>query len=98
MLMQQWERGGGSYNELILDAAAWTRALPHVVQAVFYPVYAAEGQKQHARNVHADFLRRYRLTDKDVPLVEYQPDGAKTDGGRGGGRTATGPFSIVVKK
>ena len=73
MLMQQFEQGKGSYNELILDAYTWSQNLPHTITAVFYPFYAAEGQKQHARDVHKDFLRHYRLTMTDVPLFVYDP-------------------------
>ena len=75
--MQQFEQGKGSYNELILDAYTWSQNLPHTITAVFYPFYAAEGQKQHARDVHKDFLRHYRLTINGCAAVGVRSKGSK---------------------
>lgn len=73
MLMQQFEQGKGSYNELILGGDAWEDNLPHTVMAVFWPKYASYDQQQHARGVHQDFLRHYGLKWQQVPLVVYDP-------------------------
>ena len=73
MLMQQVEKHDGGYNEIIIDAKAWEASLPETIAAVFYPAFAHDDQKQHARDIHAAFLRRYRLTSDEVPLVEYNP-------------------------
>lgn len=73
MLMQQVEQHDGGYNEIVLDASSWERGLPHTISAVFYPSFAHDEQKRHARQIHASFLRKYALSSADVPLVEYNP-------------------------
>ena len=54
-----------------VDASSWERGLPHTISAVFYPSFAHDEQKRHARQIHASFLRKYALSSADVPLVEY---------------------------
>ena len=76
MLMQQHEQDKGTtYNEPILSAKKWQDSLPHTILACFYPSYARADQQQHARTIHQAFLRRYRLTWQQVPLVVYDPHG-----------------------
>jgi hypothetical protein len=71
-LLAQHDQGkAGVYNELILDGVSWQDNLPHTIEAVFWPHYANDGQRKHARDVHSKFLQRYGLTWQQVPLIEY---------------------------
>ena len=53
----------------------WERNLPHTIEAVFFEWKAKEDQKVHARDVHSQILRHYRLQWQQLPLLEYNPDG-----------------------
>ena len=69
--MQQQEMAKGSYNEVVLSAETWVDNMPNTVLAVFYLRRARAEQIAHARQVHANFLKRYRLPSSQVPLIEY---------------------------
>ena len=68
-----------SYNELILDEAAYEAALPGAVDAVFYiPAgschsknWAAQGSKceRYARAFHRRLAQRYGLPPERLPLL-----------------------------
>ena len=57
------------YNEVVLDGTArrWKAKLPRIIDAVFFPA----GKGEHlAREIHADFLKAYKLNAMQVPLVK----------------------------
>lgn len=64
----------GGYNEVIVDSASWVRNLPRTIMAVFVHKGAPEADVANSKRVHAAFLREYRITDNETPLVEYDPD------------------------
>jgi len=81
-------KGGGHpdrsrcHNEVVLDAAHWTRNLPGTVEAIFYQRTSSPESAAEARHLHRDFNRRYggdsgTLTPP-VPLVIYDPTDAAT--------------------
>ena len=43
-----------------------------------------ERELKHSSGVHADFLREYGLSARDVPLLEYDPIAWTRAGGKGG--------------
>ena len=57
-----------NYNEIILDAAFWVRALPGLIEAVYFPAGSARGEAA-ARRVHAAFVASH--SDLITPLVRY---------------------------
>ena len=60
------------YNEIVLDAATWQRLLPSSIEAVFMHAATSDEKKAHARDVHASFVRNYRLHGDAVPpLLVY---------------------------
>ena len=73
----QTDRGECQYNELVLKGEAYKRALPRVVEAIFYPlggesvVHHAEGSKAQAAELHARFLKAYGLSIADAPLLAF---------------------------
>ena len=70
----------------VFEPESWENNLPHTISAVFYPSYARGDQQAHARQIHASFLRRYRLTEEVVPLLKYDPEA---------GRHSGKPFSLA---
>ena len=64
----------GGYNEVIIDAASWVRNLPRTIMAVFVHKGAKAEDVATSKRVHADFLKEYHITDKETPLVTYDPE------------------------
>ena len=71
------------YNEVVLSGAQWMRSgLPRVVQAFFMLRDEKPGCKlwsdcqgsYKVREAHAQFLRKYRLTAADVPLLRLRTE------------------------
>lgn len=59
------------HNEVVLDAEAWGSALPSAVEAIFYQRKSTSESVAWARTLHADFLRTYGLSAREVPLIVY---------------------------
>ena len=64
--------------QVIIDAASVVDNLPHSIEAVVLPPLrnaesaskeSREGYVKKAHDAHADFLRRYGLTPREVPLL-----------------------------
>ena len=64
----------GGYNEVIFDSATWVQNLPRTVMAIYVWKNAEARAVENSRNVHANFLKSYGLTENDVPLVTYDQD------------------------
>lgn len=64
----------GGYNEVIIDAASWVHNLPRTIMAVFVHKGAKDLDVVTSKRVHADFLQQYGITDRETPLVEYDPE------------------------
>jgi len=58
------------YNELVLDGLYSNRNLPHSIEAF---VLSPGDNVALVRESHQAFLRIYRLTARDVPLLVYHP-------------------------
>ena len=86
------DRGSCQYNEIVVDGSRYGNALPDAVEAIFYPtngpVDHEEGNKERAIGVHASFLRRYGLSNEDVPLLKFDVAAS-----RDGSATAPKPWS-----
>ena len=63
-----------NYNEVILDAAFWARALPQLIAAVYFPANSPRGEAV-ARRVHAAFVAAH--ADMVTPLVRYEHDAGR---------------------
>ena len=62
---------------MILDAEAWQHALPHTIEAFFYPDAkdcAAECQG-FVRDAHAKFVREHPEVEQAMPLLRGQEQG-----------------------
>lgn len=72
------------YNEVVIDADFWVRALPAVVEAFFFPRDSRDAEWR-ARDVLSSFREHYGSAVADVPLVSIgrHPDDADA------------PFSLV---
>ena len=72
------------YNEMVFDAAAYTRHMPRSIEAVYY----IEGDcsvnmgsdrnpqpmcKKYAIAAHANLIRHFNLTKEELPLVRFDP-------------------------
>lgn len=72
-----WHSG---YNEVIVNSKHFNAKLPDSVEAFFYPKGHSTvtgdlgyGIKVDVRQVHRDFLHTYGLTERQVPLLEFDP-------------------------
>ena len=79
MLEQHIARHGSSsgcgqdqcnYNEIVVDGTAWKSRLPEVIEAVYFPLNSAGGERA-ARTVLADFCDAYGDRASGTPLVSY---------------------------
>ena len=61
--------GSAIYNEAIVDGFYWNAHLPHSIEALI----GSPGDPAAVR-LHERFLRTYRLTAEDVPLVIFEKD------------------------
>jgi len=57
----------GGYNEFLLDGEWWEAHLPDTIEAFIAGTEGANAVE--AQRLHADFLRTYGLTARDVPLL-----------------------------
>ena len=62
-----------SYNEVVLDSAAWRAALPTIIEAVFVLDGSSDEHQQRAVDARARFLHEFDLHEDDVPLLMYDP-------------------------
>ena len=63
------------YNEVVLDAQAWSKGLPDGVEAVFMLRSGTRENQASARAIHDKFLRAYpQLNAATTPLLIYDPD------------------------
>jgi len=65
--------GNGAYNEVVIDAESVVESLPWSVEAFVF-LSGTDGAKraeeeEKVRKAHAAFLRAYRVTAADVPLL-----------------------------
>lgn len=87
--MQQHAGGGDHYNEVILNASAWRRSMPSIVEAVFYtsggdPDGVARVREQ-ARGVQELLADHF---DTTMPLLQLELQADE-------GTTAAWPFTVV---
>ena len=76
MLRQQLRIAPSRYNELIIDAAMWTKSLPWSIQAVYY---TADGGEAMARGVQEAILNHFRIPASRMPLLRLNlKDGGDT--------------------
>ena len=66
----EWLR---SYNEVVLDSAAWQAALPQIIEAVFVLEGSSDEDQQRAVDARMRFLREFDVRSDDVPLLTYDP-------------------------
>ena len=72
MLKQQDEvRARGGYNEVVLDAEAWTAHLPDTVLAFFTLPQSNAGYRARSIEVHQRFLAEQHRSADQVPLLLY---------------------------
>lgn len=66
-------KGGSNYNEIVIGADVWLSALPHLIEAIFFPAHvdAEAGAEARARQVHAAFLAEFGGRVPWVPLLRY---------------------------
>ena len=55
--------------ELDSSTKRWKANFPRIIDAVFFP--AGKGEN-YAREIHTDFLREFKLTALQVPLVKLE--------------------------
>ena len=60
------DRSSTSYNEVVVDGFFWNEHLPHSIEAIL----TSPGDPA-AREIHAQFLKRYGLTAEMVPLLTF---------------------------
>ena len=85
--LESWRRAAGAtcvksghygrsrcHNQLVLDASAWSAALPDTFEAFFYQSKSTADSVEWARTLHADFLRSYGLDARAMPLVIYDEE------------------------
>jgi hypothetical protein len=67
------------YIEAMFDAAAFTRQLPHAIEAVFFLkedcTDSLSGPKceDYSRTAHATLLEHFGLTNEQLPLLQFDP-------------------------
>jgi hypothetical protein len=64
--MMKHSSTASGYNEVIVLASDWNKALPDAVAAI---VYGSEANSEMARGVHASFLARFERTAQQTPLL-----------------------------
>lgn len=60
--------GGAGYNEVVINTKSIDELLPAAVDAIFY-VKGSKASARRAREVHEDFLKRYKLDAARHPLL-----------------------------
>lgn len=73
-------RASPHLHQVILDAEAWQHALPHTIEAFFYPDAkdcAAECQG-FVRDAHAKFSREHPDVEEATPLLRLSLGGEKS--------------------
>ena len=75
------ERGATSFNEFVFDAVYSEHQLPGAIEAFFYPIdnfcEANSRCKPYAQRVHEKFLREYRVSADEYPLLTLRLDNWK---------------------
>ncbi len=63
------------YNEVILDSRRlpWVEIFPHAMEAFFVGANAEWEAREYTKQTHKRFLRVFKLTEAQVPLVTYSP-------------------------
>ena len=61
---------GGGYNEIFINTQSIDDLLPESVVAIFYPRGSVLGVRR-AREVHRDFVRKFKLDARTHPLVRF---------------------------
>lgn len=64
--MLSLDEGSDTYNEAILDGFYWNAHLPHSIEALL-----TTPNNPVLRRMHMQFLRRYGLTETQVPLLTF---------------------------
>ena len=59
------------YNEVVFDSAKWP--MPHAVLAFFVVEGSGNREQDEAREVHAAFLKEFKLTAAQMPLLRLRP-------------------------
>jgi hypothetical protein len=54
-------------SQVVLDAAAWVRDLPHTIQAIFFP---RGGDVAKAREIHKQFVDHFGMQASDLPFLQ----------------------------
>ena len=54
-------------SQIVLDAAAWVRDLPHTIQGVFFP---RGGDVAKAREIHKQFVDHFGMRASDLPFLQ----------------------------
>lgn len=57
------------YNEVVMDGPSWMSNLPSTIEAFFIPSKADDASKSFTVQAHSKFLKVYKLTDVNVPLL-----------------------------
>lgn len=66
------------YNEVVVSAETWVKALPHTVSAVFFMKQRAGTHHEfEMRKIHREFLLEYGLNEADVPLLSLDLEGGQ---------------------
>ena len=76
MMRQQAYASRGSpssYNELVIDTAPYSQALPTSLAAFFIQPASSAAQRAKAAAHHAAFLSEYGRTASETPLLLYDP-------------------------
>ena len=78
MLEQQDRHNTWGHNEVVLDPASVTAALPESIAAIFYMAASSEGQKERARAIHRTFGTDYPCVAAP-PLVVLDPGAIQSE-------------------
>ena len=68
-MLMLYEDKRSPYNEVIVDARAWLRALPHSLEAIYYHMEHASRAKQLAQKLRSTFARAFGVREASVPLL-----------------------------
>ena len=78
MLKQQQVRNR-AYNEVVFDGEAVVRSLPMSIEAFFIPTDGSQSEDRNkARASHEAFLKEYKVSADDVPLIMWTTKEAST--------------------
>ena len=71
------QTSGGHYNEVVMDAYRYNSHLPWSIEAFWFDPGSSKDRGATQRTQHAAFLRAFKLTADEVPLLklDYSADG-----------------------